>query len=161
MRRSIAVIVCAIVPILGACDMASLGTGSNQRVDGKTVGTLVGAVGGSLAATQLCTGNYVCEGIGIVLGGLHANTTGDVYDGVAQTHHITATYKMYQTGQIQSWQSSGGPVSGVVTPTGTRTINGSQCVQYTDEIRVKGEMRITTSGIICKQLDGSWKIYGG
>ena len=78
MRRSIAVMLCALVPILGACNMATMGFGSNQKADGKTVGTLVGAVGGGLAATQLCSGNFGCQGIGIALGGIVGYTVGDV-----------------------------------------------------------------------------------
>ena len=139
--------------------MATMGFGSNQKADGKTVGTLVGAVGGGLAATQLCSGNFGCQGIGIALGGIVGYTVGDVYDKVSQIHHMAATHAMYQTGSVQSWKSPHGPVSGVVTPGGHRTVNGSECVQYTDELFVKGKTRIKTSGTICKQPDASWKIY--
>ena len=137
-----------------------MGWGSSQKANGKTVGTLVGAVGGGLAATQLCSGNFGCQGIGIALGGIAGFTIGDVYDKVSQMHHMMATYNMYTTKQPQKWQSPGAPVSGSVTPTGTRTINGSECVEYTDEVAIKGKTQITTAGTICKQPDGSWKIYG-
>ena len=53
MRRLAPIVLFALIPILGACNMASMGFGSQQRANGKTVGTLVGAVGGGLTATQL------------------------------------------------------------------------------------------------------------
>ena len=156
-RRLSVVIICAM---LGGCNLASMGFSSNTKANGKTVGMLAGAVGGGLIATQLC-GGIGCQGIGIALGGLTGYTVGDVYDKVSQIHHMAAVQYAHASGATAYWKSPHNPnIGGVVTPTGTTNINGSECVEYTDDVQLKGETTIKSSGTICKQPDGSWKIYG-
>lgn len=157
-QRLSVIVMCSI--ILCGCNLASAGFGSNTKANGRTVGLLTGAVGGGLIANQLC-GGTVCQGIGIALGGLTGYTVGDVYDKVSQMHHMAAVQYAHNTGAQTSWSSPHNPnIGGVVTPTGTTKVRGLECVQYTDDVQLKGKTTIKSTGTICKQSDGSWKIYG-
>ena len=154
-RRLSVVVICAIV--LSGC--MGRGLGSDTRPNGKSVGMLAGAVGGGLIASQLC-GGFGCQGIGIALGGITGYTLGDTYDKISQMHHMAAIQYAHGSRATVNWKSPHKAIGGVITPTGTTNLHGGECVEYTDDVQLRGKTTIKSSGTICKQPDGSWKIYG-
>ena len=145
--------------VLCGCNATTGGFGSDSKPNGKSVGMLAGAVGGGLIASTLC-GGFGCQGIGIALGGITGYTFGDAYDKISQMHHMAAIQYAHNSMNPSHWKSPTNAVSGVVTPTARRNIDGGECVEYTDDVQLRGKTMVKSSGTICKQPDGSWKIYG-
>lgn len=143
---------------LAACDQ-NAGTKQN-------VGTLLGAVGGGLAGSQIGggRGTLVAVGIGTLLGALVGGEVGkslDNADRAVMQQTTTRTLETVPSGQTTSWRNPDSGNYGTVTPQPAyQTSAGQQCREFTQTVTVGGKTQ-EAYGTACRQPDGTWKIVSG
>jgi surface antigen len=143
---------------LAACDQ-NAGTKQN-------VGTLLGAVGGGLAGSQIGggRGTLVAVGVGTLLGALVGGEVGKSLDNADRAAMAQTTHRTLETvpsGQTTSWRNPDTGNYGTVTPQPAyQTSTGQQCREFTQTVTVGGRTQ-EAYGTACRQPDGTWKIVSG
>jgi len=143
---------------LAACDQ-NAGTKQN-------FGTLLGAVGGGLAGSQIGSGSgtLVAVGVGTLLGALVGGEVGkslDNADRAVMQQTTTRTLETVPSGQTSSWRNPDSGNYGTVTPQPAyQTSSGQQCREFTQTVTVGGRTQ-EAYGTACRQPDGTWKIVSG
>lgn len=143
---------------LAACDQ-NAGTKQN-------FGTLLGAVGGGLAGSQIGggRGTLVAVGVGTLLGALVGGEVGkslDNADRAVMQQTTTRTLETVPSGQTSSWRNPDSGNYGTVTPQPAyQTSSGQQCREFTQTVTVGGKTQ-EAYGTACRQPDGTWKIVSG
>lgn len=143
---------------LAACDQTA---GTKQNL-----GTLLGAVGGGLAGSQIGggRGTLVAVGVGTLLGALVGGEIGkslDNADRAAMAQTTTRALEATPSGQTSSWRNPDSGNYGTVTPQPAyQTASGQYCREFTQTVTVGGKTE-EAFGTACRQPDGTWKIVSG
>ena len=153
-RRIVAVLV--VSTALGAC--ASDGTG-----DGQLTASILGAVGGALLGSQIGDGStrVVTAAAGALLGSWLGSELGkklDKGDREALNEAQQAAYNA-PAGQPVAWTNDKTGNHGTITATGEATPGqgGAFCRSFDHKVTVDGASQ-NSQGVVCRQLDGTWKI---
>lgn len=143
---------------LAACDQ-NAGTKQN-------LGTLLGAVGGGLAGSQIGSGRgtLVAVGVGTLLGALVGSEIGkslDNADRAAMAQTTSHALENSPSGQTSTWRNPDSGNYGTVTPQPAyQTASGQYCREFTQTVTVGGKTE-EAFGTACRQPDGTWKIVSG
>jgi len=155
MRKVLLLFTCTFVLLLGGC-IATTG-------DKQAVGTVIGAVTGGVAGSQIGKGNgqLIAVGAGVLLGALIGNEVGATLDKVDQQHVLDTAHQSLEyskSGTTTSWNNPDTGNSGNVTPLKTYEIaNNQYCREYQTEVTVGGETQ-SAYGTACRRADGTWEI---
>jgi len=137
-----------------------------QGGEKQTLGTLLGAVGGAVAGSQIGKGRgtLVAVAAGTLLGGFLGSEIGkslDRADRLAMERTTQRGLESTPSGNTVSWRNPDSGHSGTVTPQPSyQNASGQYCREYEQSITVDGKTE-TAYGTACRQPDGSWKIVNG
>ncbi len=129
-------------------------------------GTLLGAVGGGLAGSQVGkgSGQLAAVGVGTLLGAMIGGEIGrslDKADKLYAAQTAQATLETAPTGATNEWVNPDSGHSGTYTPTNTyQTASGQYCREFQQTITIGGQTE-EAYGRACRQEDGSWQIVDG
>lgn len=149
-----------VVKILGAAAIAAslsacqtLGDGPNQAG-----GTLIGAAGGALLASQIGggSGKLAAVAIGALAGAAIGNSIGasmDQQDRQRTTHVLETT----PSNQQVAWNNPDTGHHVIVPQAPTYQNDGQPCREFSHTVLIGGK-REQAYGTACRQADGSWKI---
>ncbi len=132
----------------------------------QTLGTLLGAVGGALAGSQVGKGRgtLVAVAAGTLLGGFLGSEIGkslDRADRLAMEQTTQRSLESAPSGNAVSWRNPDSGHSGTVVPRPSyQNASGEYCREYEQTVTVGGKTE-TAYGTACRQPDGSWKIVNG
>jgi surface antigen len=150
-----------------AIGLIALSTAACQDAGQKqTFGTLLGAVGGALAGSQVGKGRgqLVAVAAGTLLGGFLGSEIGkslDRADRLAMEQTTQRTLEATPSGDSVSWRNPDSGNYGTVRPQPSyQNASGQYCREYAQTITVDGKTE-TAHGTACRQPDGSWKIVNG
>lgn len=127
----------------------------NRELIGQVLGGAVGAAAGS----QIGSGSGQTAAIigGTILGVLIGGEIGRSMD-AADQKCVGQTLEHAEQGQTVAWRNPDDGVRYRVTPTDTfQRDDGRYCREYTSTAIVGGRER-TTTGIACRQSDGTWEL---
>lgn len=131
--------------------------------DKEAVGTLLGAVGGGLAGSQVGKGRgrLLATGVGTLLGALAGKEIGkslDRADRLEMQQTTQQTLESAPIGKTSTWKNPDSGNYGSVTPKKTyKRDDGRYCREFTQTITVGGRTE-EAYGTACRQPDGTWKI---
>jgi len=141
---------------LGACATDDTG-------DGQLTASILGAVGGALLGSQIGDGTtrVVAATAGALLGGWLGSEIGkklDEDDREALNEAQQAAYNA-PVGQRVAWTNDKTGHHGSITPTGeaTPSESGEYCRSFDHQVTVDGASQ-NSQGVVCRQLDGTWKV---
>ncbi|NQV59210.1 MAG: glycine zipper 2TM domain-containing protein [Alphaproteobacteria bacterium] len=150
-----------------AIGLIALSTAACQQGGEKQgVGTLLGAVGGALAGSQVGQGKgrLVAVAAGTLLGAFLGSEIGkslDSADRLAMERTTQRTLETVPSGDAVNWRNPDSGNSGTVKPQPSyKNASGDFCREYEQTITVGGKTE-TAYGTACRQPDGSWKIVNG
>ena len=150
-----------------AIGLIALGlTACQQGGQKQTIGTLLGAVGGAVAGSQIGKGRgqLIAVAAGTLLGSLAGSEIGKSLDNADRIAMQQATQKSLEatpSGNSVSWRNPDSGHSGTVTPQPSyKNATGQYCREYEQTISVEGRTE-TAVGAACRQPNGSWKIVSG
>jgi len=150
-----------------AIGLMTLGLAACQEGGQKqTIGTLLGAVGGALAGSQVGggRGKIAAVAAGTLLGAYLGGEVGkslDKADRLAMEQTTQRTLEAAPSGNTVSWNNPDSGHGGTVTPQPSyKNATGQFCREYEQTITVEGKTE-TAYGTACRQPDGSWKIVNG
>ena len=150
-----------------AIGLIALGlTACQQGGQKQTIGTLLGAVGGAVAGSQIGKGRgqLIAVAAGTLLGSLAGGEIGKSLDNADRIAMQQATQKSLEatpSGNSVSWRNPDSGHSGTVTPQPSyKNATGQYCREYEQTISVEGRTE-TAVGAACRQPNGSWKIVSG
>ena len=155
MRKILLSSTCTLTLLLGGC-IATTG-------DKQTVGTIIGAVTGGVAGSQIGKGNgqLIAVGAGVLLGALIGNEVGATLDKVDQQHVLDTTHQSLEyskSGTTTSWNNPDTGNSGNMTPLKTYEVaNNQYCREYQTDVTVGGKTQ-SAYGTACRRADGTWEI---
>ena len=127
------------------------------------IGTLLGAVAGGVAGSQVGKGRgqLVATGVGTLLGAVIGGEIGkslDRADQLAMQHETQNTLETAPSGTTNTWHNPDSGNSGTVTPTKTyQQGDGTYCREFQQTVTVGGKTQ-DAFGTACRQPDGSWQI---
>ncbi len=149
-----------IVMLIAAC---SHNAGYDGGIRKQDAGTLVGAVGGAWAGSNVGKGkgNVAAIAVGTLLGAYLGNQVGASMDRADLAYYNNTSQEALETnptGQTSRWYNPDSGNSGTVTPTKTYQVaSGSYCREYSQTIVIGGRTE-EAFGTACRQPDGTWKI---
>lgn len=154
MRTKILAIALALPLAMTACENSGIGTKQG-------IGGVLGGVGGAVAGSQFGggTGRIAATAAGALLGAYLGSTVGSGLDDADKLKAESAFNKANSApvGQTISWNNPDNGNRGTVTPTRDGTsASGEYCREYQTTIYVGGKYEETT-GIACRQPDGTWR----
>ena len=132
----------------------------------ESIGTLLGAVGGGLAGSQIGggRGQLLAVGAGALLGAFVGNQVGkslDRADKLAMQQSTQQALEVGQSGAPVAWRNPDSGHSGTVTPQPSyETASGTYCREFQQTVTIDGQTQ-SAYGTACRQPDGSWKIVNG
>ena len=127
------------------------------------IGTLLGAVAGGVAGSQVGDGRgqLIATGVGTLLGAIIGGEIGkslDRADQLAMQHETQNTLETAPAGTTNTWHNPDSGNRGTVTPTQTYQRNdGAYCREFQQTVTVGGSTE-EAYGTACRQPDGSWQI---
>ncbi len=153
----IAVGLLVIAPIIVGCETIEKETGLSK---GTQAGAGIGAAtGGLIAAAAGASPAWIAASV--ILGGVAGGLIGNQLSKKDKEQYASSSYEAISTqgkGGQTSWRNPETGSSGSTTINDTWTkADGTPCKRFTQTITAKGETT-TTSGIACKEKDGTWKI---
>ena len=145
--------------MLTACANSPYADGGIHKQE---AGTLIGGLGGAWAGSTIGKGNgrLVATAAGALLGAAIGNSVGASLDKADLNYHNRASNNALEyarTGSPVEWNNPDSGNSGAITVTDTYKSGGRYCREYSDKIRVGGEVE-NAYGTACRQPDGSWEI---
>ncbi len=135
------------------------GTGYSKQ----QVGTVLGGLGGALAAKDIGkgSGNTLAIAGGAILGSMVGGELGASLDRADQQYLANSTQGALEgttTGTVSRWINPDSGNSGTVTPTRTfQNQSGQYCREFSQTIVVGGQKQ-DAFGTACRQTDGSWRV---
>ena len=153
-KRMVAVLIVSMT--LGACATDDTG-------DGQLTASILGAVGGALLGSQIGDGTtrVVAAAAGALLGSWLGGEIGKKLDKDDREALNEAQQTAYNApvGQRVAWTNEKTGNHGSITPTGGTTPGqgGQFCRSFDHQVTVDGASQ-NSQGVVCRQLDGTWKI---
>lgn len=131
-------------------------------IDKSTGGTVLGAIGGGLAGSQIGhgSGKLAATAAGTILGALIGHEVGASLDRADQLAAAKAEHTAYAAplGQPIAWNNPESGHSGTITPIREgQDQGGNYCREFQQTIVVNGKNEQAT-GAACRQPDGTWKL---
>lgn len=131
-------------------------------IDKATGGTVLGAIGGGLAGSQIGhgSGKVAATAAGVLLGALVGHEVGASLDKADRAEAARAEQAAYGApiGQPIAWNNPESGHSGTVTALRDgQDQSGNYCREFQQTIVVNGKNEQAT-GTACRQADGSWKL---
>jgi surface antigen len=151
-----AVAAAAMCATLAGC-VNEAGQPSKQSIVG-----LTGAVAGGVIGSNVGKGKGNTAAIigGTILGALAGSEIGKSLDRADVAYHNRTQQQAFEynkAGTSSSWKNPDTGASGTITPTKTYEKQGRYCREYSQTIKVGGEVQ-KGYGTACRQSDGSWEI---
>ncbi len=150
-----------LLPVLAAALL--LAACAKDHGPKRSLGTLLGGIGGAVAGSQIGrgSGRHVAIAAGALFGAVLGNEIGrslDEADRLAAEHAAQNALESHKTGQPAEWSNPDSGNSGWVVPTKTwREPAGNYCREYQTGVTIGGKEE-TAYGTACRQPDGSWQI---
>ena len=158
-----------VILLAGTLAACSTGPSYNLYADNpKTAaGTLLGAAGGGLLASQLIKNDHgdrrlFATALGTLAGAWLGNAIGQSLDAADRSYAMDSTQGALEhnrSGTPSYWRNPDSGNYGTATPVRTYNDGGRDCRAYETTIYVGGSPR-TGRGTACRQPDGTWRITG-
>ena len=153
------------IALLGLTALALVAAaGCTAKVgDKEAIGTMLGAVAGGIAGSQVGKGRgkLLATGVGTLLGALAGNEIGkslDRADRLALERITQQSLETAKTGATSTWKNPDSGNRGTITPKKTyKKPDGTYCREFQQTITVGGRTE-QAYGTACRQPDGNWKI---
>lgn len=160
MKNANIIITLAILSLLSAC----AANNRNQNIKKADVGTVVGAIGGALAAKSVGkgTGRTLSIAAGTLLGAFIGNNIGRSLDKADIGYYNTTSQMALEknkSGHKSTWINPDTGNSGTIIPTKTSLQSDKQtyCREFTQTITI-GRKTEEAYGKACRSPDGTWRI---
>lgn len=139
-------------------------TNQAGKINKTHVGTVGGAIVGGLLGSHIGgggrAGNAAAITIGALAGGIMGHSIGvqlDHADIEAMNRTQQKALEYAKTGQRVSWKNPDTGVSGYVVPIRTYVVQGQNCREYTQTVKIGGKTQ-QAFGRACRRDDGAWEI---
>lgn len=136
--------------------------GQNSMVNNRTLGAVVGGLGGAAVGSQFGEGRG--RTLAIIAGGLAGTLIGgqlgqnlDANDKRMSQATAQQALNNNSAGQTSTWSNPQSGNSGTITPQGTYQAASGNCRQFEQTVTTGGQLN-TGYGTACQQPDGSWRI---
>lgn len=152
-----------ILAMLAGCANNGYGTQTPGGFSKEGMGTVLGGVGGAVAGSAIGKGkgNIVAIAAGTLLGAALGNSVGASLDRADMQYYNQSSQRALEntpSGQVVEWRNPDSGNSGTIVPQNVyRSDNGQYCREYSQTIRVGGELK-KGYGQACRQPDGEWRI---